>query len=275
MRKLIDNGTEEIKDFKQMYKDAFVNVNGYIAPPPLAISIGGHEYRDKFVRSRFGTYGNFSCISGASKSRKSFLKSLMIASYIGGQTSRYAEDIQGHDTEGKYILDFDTEQGQYDSKNTFVRVGRLVGSNSEFHKPFSLRKYDFNERLDFIEYCILDLFKDKLGLVCIDGFADLVSDTNSLPIANEMVQKLLMWTDVSQCHLIGVIHTNEGTTKARGHLGSAIQQKAETVCALSYIDQQTTGVKFTYNRGYPLDDFEMTIDNHGLPYVSESTGVTY
>tara|TARA_R110002051_G_scaffold315322_1_gene393585 strand:- start:461 stop:1285 length:825 start_codon:yes stop_codon:yes gene_type:complete len=268
MRELItvDN---PIKDYSEMYADAFVDVREKLDSPPLALSIGGHEYRGEYVPSRFGTYGNFSCIVGASKSRKSFLKSLLSASYIGGQSIEYAPEIQGYRDSEKFILDFDTEQGKFDSQNTFKRTCRIVGSCNDLYKPFSLRKFGFNERLEFIEYCILDKFKDKVGLVLIDGFADLVSDTNDLTQANEMVQKLMMWTDVSQCHLIGVIHQVGDTQKATGHLGSAIQKKAETVCFLKYIDKTTTQVHFKYNRGYPIDDFEFAVGMDGLPRTQD------
>ena len=274
MRELVTD-ENPVKDFKQMYSEAFVDVKVKLPPPPLAISIGGHEFRNEYVPSRFGTYGNFSCIVGASKSRKSFLKSLITASYIGGQAIEYAPDIKGYRDDNKIILDFDTEQGKYDSQNTFKRSCEMVGAYTDLYKPFSLRKFDFNERLDFIEYCILDLHRDKVGLVLIDGFADLVSDTNDLTQANELVQKLMMWTDVSQCHIIGVIHQVGDVQKATGHLGSAIQKKSETVCFLKYIDKTITQVHFKYNRGYPIDDFEFYIGRDGLPRTQELTQELY
>ena len=75
-------------------------------------------------------------------------------------------------------------------------------------------------------------------------------------------------------HLTGILHTNFGSDKATGHLGSSIMKKAETVCVLEY-GERSTLVKFKYTRGFPIDNFEFSIGTDGLPYVSESTGVPY
>ena len=275
MRETLDIGHEPIKDFTHIHREAFVDVNAKLLMPPLAISIGTHEYRGDSIPNAFGTYGNFSCVVGASKSRKSFFKSLLIASYIGGNSVEYAPDFRSHRTDESFILDFDTEQSQYHSQRVFKRVCEIAGSNSEYYKPYSLRKYDFRERLEFIEWCMLESdYKDNIGLVSIDGFADLVADVNSLVECNELVQKLLKWTDVSQCHLTGILHTNFGSDKATGHLGSAIMKKAETVCVLEY-GEQATSVKFKYTRGFPIDAFDFRIGNDGLPRTETGDSVPY
>jgi hypothetical protein len=275
MRELIDNGSEPSIDFKQIHREAFVDVKAKLSMPPIAISIGDHEYRQERVPNSFGTYGNFSCVVGASKARKSFFKSLLIASYIGGNSSEYAPDFKTHRNDDSFILDFDTEQSQYHSQRVFKRVCEISGGYTEYYKPYSLRKFDFRERLEFIEWCMLESeYKDNIGLVSIDGFADLVSDVNDLKQCNELTQKLLSWTDISQCHLTGILHTNFGSDKATGHLGSSIMKKAETVCVLEYGETETT-VKFKYTRGFPIDEFSFFIGNDGLPRTQENEGVPY
>jgi hypothetical protein len=262
-------------DFNKMKLDAFVDVNEKLLHPPVAVSIGSHEYKGDSIPNAFGTYGNFSCIVGASKARKSFLKSLVMAAYIGGKTNTYAPDFRSHRVGEGFVLDFDTEQSAYHSQRVFKRVCDLVGGNANFYKPFSLRKYTFRERLEFIEWCIMESeFKSNIGLVSIDGFADLVSDVNDLTQCNEMVQRLMSWTDVSQCHLTGILHTNFGSNRPTGHLGSAVMKKAETVCVLEY-GQEATSVKFAYTRGFPIDDFEFSIGGDGLPRTNELTQSLY
>jgi hypothetical protein len=260
-------------DFKKVFNDTFIDVRKKISYPPTALSIGlTHEIGGVRYPIPFGTYGNFSCFVGASKSKKSFLKSLFMACYIGGNANNYAENITTHlDTE-KFIIDIDTEQSEWHSQNVFKRVPRMVGDYYENYKPFYLRKYDHKERLQFIEYLILESeFKGNIGLVSIDGFADLVSDVNDLEQANNLTQKLLKWTDISQCHLTGILHANYGSDKPTGHLGSSILKKAETVCNVTVDEQDftTSNVKFTYTRGFSIDEFSFTIDNEGLPVVSE------
>jgi hypothetical protein len=97
---------------------------------------------------------------------------------------------------------------------------------------------------------------------------------NDLSQCNELVQKLMKWTDVSQCHLTGILHTNFGSDRPTGHLGSAIMKKAETVCVLEYGETETT-VKFKYTRGFPIDEFSFFIGSDGLPRTQENEGVPY
>ena len=250
-------------DFNSILKDSFVDVTAKLQSPPIALSMGTHEYSGEMYHNSFGTYGNFSCIVGASKARKSFFKSLLMAGYIGGNTVEYAPDFKTHRIDEKTVLDFDTEQSEYHSQRVFKRVCDMVGVNPEMYKPFSLRKYTHKERLEFIEWCILDKYKN-CGFVSVDGVADLVSDVNDLKECNSLVQKLMLWTDISKCHLTTILHTNFGSDKPTGHLGSAVMKKAETVCFLEY-GKEATSVKFKYTRGFPVDDFAFEIGKDGLP----------
>ena len=263
-----------VLDYKKVFNDTFIDVRKQISYPPTALSIGlTHEIGGVRYPIPFGTYGNFSCFVGASKSKKSFLKSLFIAAYIGGKTTNYANNIKTHIDKNKYIIDIDTEQSEWHSQNVFKRVPKMVGEYYDNYKPFYLRKYDYKERLQFIEWLILESeFRNNLGLVSIDGFADLVSDVNDLEQSNNLTQKLLKWTDISQCHLTGILHANYGSEKPTGHLGSSILKKAETVCNV-VVDEQdfkTSNVKFTYTRGFSIEEFSFTIDSDGLPVVSEN-----
>ena len=106
-----------------------------------------------------------------------------------------------------------------------------------------------------------------IGLVIIDGIADLVADVNSLPESNEIIQKLMSWSTQSKAHIIVVIHSNYGSNKATGHLGSAIMKKAETVCQLEREDDFTK-VTFPFCRGFKIDEFCFRLDENGLPYTT-------
>ena len=100
-------------DFASLKSKLFINIDEELTQPPIALSIGTHKYKGGTYPTQFGSYGDFSCIVGASKSKKTFLKSLLIASYIGGNAYRYAPNIKGHDTKDKLVLELDTEQSRY------------------------------------------------------------------------------------------------------------------------------------------------------------------
>ena len=255
-------------NIENIYKSSFIDVTKKIEYPPVAVSIGTHRMGSKDFPIPFGTYGNFSCIVGPSKSKKTFLKSLITASYIGGQTSNYTSSIKSHRDRECFVIDIDTEMGSFNAQSAFKRVMRMVGvENYEFYKPFALRPYEPKERLQFIEWLIYESdIKDNIGWISIDGAADLVNDFNDLKESQAVIQKIMKWTDDKQFHLTTILHSNFGTNKAVGHIGSSMLKKAETICQ---VNPEGDAIKahFSHTRGFPIEDFYYSVNSDGLPYL--------
>ena len=57
-------------DFKEMFNKALIDPSEEIKPQPIAVSIGTTNYKGTEYPIPFGSYGDFSCIVGASKSKK-------------------------------------------------------------------------------------------------------------------------------------------------------------------------------------------------------------
>lgn len=268
MLKMPDIEKESI-NFKKMMHDSFVDISKEIKYNPPAISIGTNIYKGNVYDTPFGSYGDFSCIVGASKSRKTFFKSVLIACYIGGKSQNYFEDIKGHETENKLVIDIDTEQSKFHSQRVFKRVCEMVGTTPKQYKTHSLRKYSPVERFEFIEYLIYESeYKDKIGLISIDGFVDLCTDFNDLESSMKLVNKLMKWTEEKQIHITGILHANPNTDKPKGHLGSRILEKAETVAFVTKEDE-CSKVTCNYSRNIPFDEFYFKINkNDWLPYKS-------
>jgi len=264
----LETPTQEAKVesiFGKMFNASFIDVTKKIDYPPVAISIGQHKTGSQTYPTAFGTFGNFSAIVGASKSKKTFFKSLLVASYIGGNSDRYSGNISGHRKQGELVIDIDTEQGEWHAQSVFKRIPRMVGENPDFYKPFALRKYSHLERIQFIEYLIYESeYKDNIGLFVIDGLADLVADFNDLKETNLIIQKVMKWTGDKNFHLITIIHQNSTTNKATGHLGSSILKKAETVCNLVN-SNDIVEVTFPYTRGFPIENIQFEVNSEGLP----------
>ena len=91
------------------------------------------------------------------------------------------------------------------------------------YHTYALRTLGFKQRIEFIEFCLKN--KKRTGLVIIDGIADLVSDVNNLEESNKVVQKLMEWSANYNIHIITVIHSNFGSDKPTGHLGSFLEKK--------------------------------------------------
>ena len=266
------NNVEPIIDFKQIFKDALIDPAEEIKQQPIALSIGESNYKGISYPIPFGSYGDFSCIVGASKSRKTFFKSMVEAAFIGGKSNIYNPSIKGHNNEKKFVLSFDTEQSHFHTQRVQRRVLELIGGNCEFYKTFGLRGYSPKERFDFIDWIVFESeFKDKIGLMSIDGYVDLVTDFNSLEQATGLTEKLLNWTAKGNMHCTGILHKNFGSAKPVGHVGSSVLKKAETVVFIEKDEKDVTIVKCEYSRNQAFKEIKFNVDgNDWLPKEIQS-----
>lgn len=272
MEKLsIENIENQNEDFnpKEIYSKLFVDVAEVIERQPIALSKGTYTYKGNEYPIPLVSLGNFMCIIGASKSMKSFLKSVCISACWNGNIHQYFKDINNHNLQDKYIADFDTEQGKYHAQKVFRRSTEMVGRTPDNYLPFALRSLTPKERLQFIEWFHFESeYRDNIGLVSIDGVADLVDNVNDLEASNKVVNSLMKMTADTNSAMITVLHKNFGTSKPTGHLGSAVLKKAETVIG---IDRMPEGLiveaKADYTRNIPFRDFKYALDeNTFLPY---------
>ena len=179
MKKLTldDINPEESFDFEAAYKECFVDINKPLLPPPIALGIGYHNYMDQEYLNATFTYGEISAIIAPQKSKKTFFKRAICASYIGGKSSNYFPGMISKREGDKYVLDFDTEQGVYYAQRSFKGVCDMVGNNYKNYLPFGIKKLSDREMLLFIDG-VIQKYKGKIGMVFIDGIADLVTNPN-------------------------------------------------------------------------------------------------
>lgn len=258
-------------DFSHVFQECFIDVTKPIKRQPVAISIGESNYKGRTYPIPFGSYSNYSCIVGASKSKKTFLKSAIVAGYIGGNSNNYFPNIKGHRSSDSIVVDLDTEQSEYHSQRVFKRVIEMVGTNYDRYFPFSLRGKLVKERMGFVEWIFNEWeHRNEIGLVSIDGYVDLVTDFNSLEQSTNLQDKLLKWTANSKCHITGVLHKNFGSDKPVGHVGSSVLKKAETVVFVESKKEikNTALVTCEYSRNIPFEDFEFQINNDWLPTLT-------
>ena len=77
------------------------------------------------------------------------------------------------------------------------------------------------------------------------------------------------WSQKFNCHIITVIHSNFGTDKPTGHLGSFLEKKTETQIQLetNTVNKDWITVKCKRSRGYAFDTFSFKVNNVGLPEI--------
>ena len=107
-----------IVDYSKFENECLVDLSEEMPHPEILISIGQHEYKGNFYDTPVWTAGEFSAIIAQSKAKKSFLKSALLGSYIGGKSTVLFPNIKTHRKTEDTILDFDTEQGKYYTQRT-------------------------------------------------------------------------------------------------------------------------------------------------------------
>lgn len=262
--KIQANNTELLdKDFSKIAQNSFIDVEVVIEQQPIALSIGNHLHKGNSYPTSICSYGDFFCLVGASKSRKSFAKKAIVSRYIGGKSNYYCPGIKGHDSENKIIIDNDTEQSSFYVQWGARQVCEMVGFNPDNYKPYQLRALDVDERLGLIEWQFKNI--PNIGLMFIDGIADLVKNVNDLDECNAVVQKLMTWTKEYNACLGTIIHKNHGTSKPTGHLGSAVTKKAETVIEVETDADGITTLSPQYCRNRQFENYSFTINEDSLP----------
>jgi len=251
--------------YRKILEDSYVNPKEVVSLPPLAVSFGSTNGNNPAPIS-IGSYGNFSFVQAPPKSKKTFFLSLIAIAYMGEQSS-YTRQMKGH-REGKKLIHYDTEQGRFHAHRVFRRVTDVCGE-SEDYLTYALRQYSPLERLDFIDWHLNRT--ENVGLVIIDGIADLMLDSNDLKESSNVVQYLMRWTQELNIHIITAIHSNWNSEKPTGHLGSFLEKKAETQIALELSSEKNIAVvKCMRSRGFPFDKFAFEVGSDGLPFILES-----
>ena len=253
-------------------QDCYVDITKKIEYPPVALSYGEKVIRtskeDILVPIALGTFGNLSVITAPPKTMKTFFVSLLASAFLSG-TNIYGGQIKGHRQDG-HLIHFDTEQGQWHAAKVFRRPLDMDSNipQDKYH-TFALRTVAFKERLEFIEYYLSEKI-DKPSLVIIDGIADLLADVNNIEQSNKLVSELMRISTQYNVHIINVIHQNYGSQKlGTGHLGSALEKKAETVISLeaNTVNKEWVTVRCGRSRGYCFETFSFKVNEKGLPTI--------
>lgn len=225
----------------------------------------------KIDQSPIATLGNFSLLIGRAKSRKTFLATGLTASAATGHCS--IESITGIVRSANKILYFDTEQSPYHAQRTVKRICKQIGVDEPGNlQAYGLRPLEPGERWKVIQHAIENT--PELALVVIDGIADLLSNgINDEAEAIKLTSAILRWTQEFNIHIITVLHQNKGDFNARGHIGTALVNKAETVLSVTkdLKNQDISIIKAEYSRDMDFQPFAFTIDENGLPCISEQS----
>jgi hypothetical protein len=197
------------------------------------------------IMSRCG----ISAITGKAKSRKSTLMLLLCQKYLT-------------ETDGKVMI-IDTEMAEYYVHRNTVRLHKMMNWNVNNERVITLQFRGMNTEKRFGMFTkAVSFFKPDL--IFLDGVRDLLVDFNSIDETIKVSDELMRLTELYKCHVCCILHENKNDSNMRGHLGTEIQNKAETVIGITKSgDESQAEPRVT--RNYPFDSFDFGINKEGLP----------
>ena len=221
----------------------------------------------KVQGSVIGTLGNFSASIGKAKSKKTFNVSAIVAAALkNGTVLRYVAELP---EEKRKILYVDTEQSHYHCLKVMKRILRMAGlpddRDNEHLEFLALRKYTPEQRIRIVEQAIYNT--PDIALVIIDGIRDMVYDINSPGESTRIISRLMQWTDDRQIHIHTILHQNKGDENARGHIGTELNNKAETVLLVEKDKNNgdISNVSAMHIRAMDFEPFAFRINDSALP----------
>jgi hypothetical protein len=250
---------------EELLEKCRIDTSIMLPKPPTILYIKERSGTSTQLKRMF-TLGNFSCLKGKAKAKKTFLLKLFTAA-IMKQHDDYSvlcPDV----TSRTSVLYFDTEQGEYDSQLAIKQIEMLAGETTSILRAYSLRQHDPNVRMAIIEAAI-NRYGSDTSFCVIDGIADIANAINDEIEATKVTSNLLRWTKDFNMHIATVLHENKNDNFATGWIGSQVMKKAEIVISVkkSEQDRRISDVQNDMGRGADFEPFSIYINDDGMPEI--------
>ena len=202
--------------------------------------------------AQIATRGNLVGIYSRPKCGKTAARGAMLSAVMGKAGDSLG--FESSNPEGFAVLDVDTEQSQEAFFQVVATAMRRAGID---RKPAwlwstSLLTKDKKLRLDWLENEMRRAAEAHGGIhsVLLDGGGDFVFNPNDLEESCAAVMRLHQLAVTFNTVIVVVLHFNPNPdmNKARGHLGSELERKAETNLTLEKDDKNVTTVYTTTAR---------------------------
>lgn len=190
-------------------------------------------------------------------------KSTVISLFIGDRSNTFRISLP---VGKEKIIIGDTEQSGKFIRKMQDRIAHLYGGKPGHVAFLRLRKYSKKERMEYIKLAI-ECTPD-LGMLIIDNIKDVCGDFNDPNEADKIATTLIQWAQQYNIHIMCVLHLNKGNGLSRGHLGSELENKAETIFKIRKDEQQNlVYVEPEATRGAPFDKVGFYFDDQGIPVI--------
>lgn len=190
--------------------------------------------------------GSITAVTGWAKQGKTQFLTAIASVMLSGRDFGSMKRI----TPPNSFLWVDTEQSHYNIQMNMNRLYHQMGVQQ--HTPsqdiglniLSLRSCSVEERLSLTQQAIDELQPE---VIVIDGIRDLLHDFNDVQQSHLLVEWLMANSEaIPNRNIFVVIHTNDGTEKMRGNLGTELANKCEDRFT---VNKKNGGISVTHNRG--------------------------
>ena len=171
--------------------------------------------------------GSLVMVSGLSGSMKTTLLKGLAASALSFQPHlSFRLDVGNRD-----IVWFDTEQPPASFYKTGKTILDLIGARS---KPDRLHMYSLDrikkkDRLMVMKEILAEQHDGNIGMLVIDGIADMCMDFNNIEQSSELMEEVTTIRSETGAIVFPVLHTTKTNGWMRGHLGTIADEKGDAV----------------------------------------------
>jgi hypothetical protein len=216
---LTDKADVENDPLKKIYDDIQLRQYDHskpVEPVPAMVTLNGTPI------IRRGNISTLTAQTGAGKTH--VLNSIIRALASGERTLGFEGEI-----DGKVVyLDFEQSSDDFDAA---IRYQAKIGADS-IVKAHHLTGYGAKLAKAVIGAVLK--YEENIRLLIVDGYADCVLSVNDDQECSDFVKDLLFAAQELQIAVLGVLHLNPGSDfKSRGHLGSELDRKSETVMQIN------------------------------------------
>ncbi|MBK7806712.1 MAG: AAA family ATPase [Saprospiraceae bacterium] len=207
--------------------------------------------------------------SGKPKARKSSLMAGFAAACLA--KDKKALNIRSK-IEGK-VLWIDTEQSRLEFSYFQRMLVRMAGldRHPDNYIALNIRKYDDNTRFEIVNHAITR--NPDLGLIIIDGIADLSMDENEQNSTKALVSRLMYWADSIACPILIAIHTNKDGKESTGHLGGYIDKRCSYHIRVEKNSEESPSLVYPKlsRMGEKFPKFYFAHEQGGLPRILDQS----
>lgn len=241
---------------KASWKNCIVDLTKEISKPVPVL----RDPRDN--TSLWATEGNLIMVAGEAKARKTFNVKFLVYTYL-------LQNANGA------CIWVDTEQSEYHIGLAFKAVQEVMGweprKNHERLTMVSFLGLPKRERLNMLSQMMAEV---SPGLLVIDNIGHLVTNINDPEQSDTLVTMFDRFKKENQHSVIlGVLHTNEGSSKLstdpkmRGHVGSDMEQYAETIFKVTREDSRISKVSIKSRNALAQESYKFFVDDRWIPRI--------